>query len=424
MRKALFLTRQFPPFVTSGASRAWKFALNLPPFGWEPIVVAPPEIAGLEEARPASLPMPPVSRTGPAIDLGGLGAWEREAVLLGRGLHTLKPLAARLSSLFSDDPEGAAWQRGAAAEVERLLSEHSDIEMLYAQGPPLQPLMLALDIARRRHLTVLLDIASPLDPAMPPPGTRGQSAAAKAEERVLLSGLPMIVPSRALKEYFLKKYQGRLSNGLMTIVPPGYDAAHPSFGASSAAPSSSIMRWVFHVGALSKRDLKAFTAGVVAFAKNEGLGPDNAQLHFMGEGAQEVFRWSAKSALAPMIAMEPGSGMLQELECCRKADIFCTVLGSAPVDAFIVPDRMIDALGMRRPLCCVAPSGVLERLVLDAGGLVAPCGEVGLMAAMMGNMAAQWRSRTLRGAPDELLRKYAVGSVLHEMVGAIKLQYV
>ena len=424
MRKALFLTRHFPPFVTSGASRAWKFALNLPAFGWEPIVVAPPDIAGLDDAGLAGVPMPALSRTGPEIDVSGLGAWEREEFLLGGELPTSKSLRARISSIFSEDPEGAAWQRSASKEVDRLLAGHSDIEMLYAQGPPFHPLMLALDIARRHHLTVLLDIASPLDPAMPPPGTTRKSVAAKAEERILLSGLPMIVPSRALKEYFLKKYQGRLPNNLMTIVPPGYDAAHPSFGTSQAARASSVMRWAFLVGALPKRDLKAFTAGLLAFTKSEGMTPDNAQLAFMGEGAQDIFQWSAKSALAPMISLEPGKGMVGELDLCRKADIFCTVLGSAPTDAFIVPDRMIDALGMRRPLCCVAPSGVLERLVLDAGGMTAPSGDAGKMAEMFGSMAGQWRARCLRGAPDEVLRKYAIGSVLHEMVGAIKLQYI
>ena len=424
MRKALFLTRYFPPFVTSGASRAWKFALNLPAYGWEPIVVAPPAIAGLEAELPGALPMPEVCRTGPELDVSGFGAWDREELLLGKGLPALRPLAARLSGLFSEDHEGVAWERSAAAEADRLLSEHPDIEMLYAQGPPLQPLTLALEIARRRHLTVLLDITAPLDPAMPPPGTTRQSAAAKAEEKILLSGLPMITPTRALKEYFLKKYQGRLPNGLMTIVPPGFDAAHTSFGSTAERSPSSVMRWVFHVGALSKKDLKAFADGLLAFAKADGLTPVNAQLDFIGEGAKELFRWSTKSVLATMISADPGRGLAGELELCRKAEIFCTVLGSAPSDACIVPDRMVDVLGMRRPLCCVAPSGVVERLVLDAGGLTALPGDAVRMGEMFGIMAGMWRDRSLRGAPDEVLRKYSVGSVLHEMVEAIKLQYV
>jgi hypothetical protein len=424
VRKALFLTRYFPPFVTSGASRAWKFALNLPDYGWEPIVVAPPAISGLEAEMPGALPMPAVCRTGPELDVSGFGAWDREELLLGKGLPAPRPLAARLSGLFSEDQEAVAWERGAAAEADRLLSEHPDIEMLYAQGPPLQPLTLALEIARRRHLTVLLDITAPLDPAMPPPGTNRQSAAAKAEEKILLSGLPMITPTRALKEYFLKKYQGRLPNGLMTIVPSGYDAAHPSFGSIAGGSPFSVMRWVFHVGVLSKKDFKAFAGGLVAFAKDYGLTPVSAQLDFIGEGAKELFRWSAKSALESMISADPGRGLAGELELCRKADIFCTVPGSAPSDACIVPDRMVDALGMKRPLCCVAPSGVVERLVLDAGGLTVLPGDAGRIAEMFGTMTGMWHARSLRGAPDEILRKHSVGSVLHEMVEAIKLQYV
>jgi hypothetical protein len=424
VRKALFLTRHFPPFVTGGASRVWKLALNLPAFGWEPIVVAPPGIAGLEDAAKADLPMPAVCRTGPDIDAGGVGAPDREALLLGRELSIRRPLPARLTSLFSENPEGAAWEKRAANEIDRLLSEHSDIEMLYAQGPPLQPLTLALEIARRRHLTVILDIIAPLDPAMPPPGTTRQSAAARAEETILLSGLPMITPTRPLKEYFLKKYQGRLSHDSMTIVPPGYDAAHPSFATTSEPPSSQVMRCFLLIGELSKRDLKAFAGGLEDFVKSDGITAANAQFALSGEGAQALSRWLSKSSIAPMIYHEPGRGLAGELDLCRKADIFCAVLGSAPSDACILPDRLVDALGMRRPLCCVAPPGAAERMVLDAGGMTAPARDAGRIAEMFRGMAGMWRARSLRGAPDKVLRRYAIGSVLHEMVGAIKPQYV
>jgi hypothetical protein len=424
VRKALFLTRQFPPFVTSGASRVWKFALNLPSIGWEPIVVAPPAIAGLYDTPSPGLPMPALCRTGPDIDAGGLGEWDRHALLLGRDVPLLRPLSARLSGLFSEDPAGVAWERSAAREVERLLGEHDDIEMLYAQGPPLQPLTLALEIARRRHLTVILDITAPLDPAMPPPGTAKQTAAARAEEQILLSGVPMITPTRALKEYFLKKYQGRLPNGLMTIVPNGCDVARPSPVSRSAGSSFSVMSWVFLVGTLSKREIKAFMEGIEAFVEAEGLTGAAAQFSFIGEGVQELLRWSARSPHASMFSMEPGKGLLEELELCRKADIFCAVLSSAPVDECIVPDRLVDALGMRRPLCCVAPSGTVDRLVLEAGGMTAPPGDAGKISEMFRAMAGQWYVRTLRGASDEMLRKHAVGTVLHEMADAIKMQYV
>ncbi|NTU58519.1 MAG: glycosyltransferase family 4 protein [Chlorobiaceae bacterium] len=424
MRKALFLTRHFPPYVTSGASRAWKFALNMPIIGWEAVVVSQPAVAGLDEGSGSSLPMPTLFRTGPDVDLSKLGQEERRDYLSGREVPSLRSFASRMTGIFSDDPEGAEWERGARKEAERLLAEHGDIEILYAQGPPLQPLRLALDIARQRSLTVILDIASPLDPAMPPPGTSKPSAAAKAEEEIMMSGVPMIVPSRAMKEYFLKKYQGRLSNGSMTIVPNGFDDTNRLPAALKQGQLPSAMRMAFWIGEMEKRELKAFIAGLEAFCRSCGIAATGAQLLFIGEGTDALARRMARSPILPIILFDPGNGLAAELDLCRKADFFCSVQGSSPADECLVPDRLLDAMGMRRPICCVAPQGVAEKLVLDAGGITAPPGDEARISEMLATMTGMQQSRTLRAAPEEVLKKNSIAASLREMADAIRVQYV
>jgi len=425
VRKALFLTRNFPPLVTGGASRAWKFASNLAMIGWEPVVVAPPAVAAMAAALPSgSNRVDEVHRTGPEIDASKLDVNDTNALLHGQPVVSFLPFTARISGLFRDDSDGAAWEKSAAVLVEKLLSEQPDIDMLYAQGPPVEPLMLALETAKKHHLTVVLDITAPLDPAMPEPGASGSSSAAEVEARVLLSGVPMITPTRVLKEYFLKKYIGRLDHGSMTIVTPSFDDSHPAYRKPVAKASVAAMRIALLADELPKADIKAFIAGLEVWVKSDGIGPGDLELTLFGSGVSEVVRHAAKSPLKPMLAPDMAGGIGDQLEHCRKADLFCVLLGRTPASASTVPDRLVDALGMGLPLCAVLPEGAAARLVTEAGGMTAPAGDANAITGLFREIASAWRTRALSGAPEEIRQRYSITSVIHELTRAIAAQHV
>ncbi|MBN1928355.1 MAG: hypothetical protein JW764_02265 [Chlorobiaceae bacterium] len=426
MRKALILTRHFPPYVTSGASRAWKFASNLSAIGWEPVVIAPPAIMDMPAGvQSGANTVPAVHRTGPEIEAGGLDAAGRNALL-----HGGQPLAAlnnslksMLSGLFKENSGGALWEKSAAVLIDRLLDEEPEIDLLYAQGPPLEPLGLALETARKRPITVVLDITAPLDPAMPPPGSSASSDAAEAEERILLSGVPLLTPTRHLKEYFLQKYRGRLDHGLVTIVPPAFDGSHPAFGRRLADASGTALRIALLVEELPKGELKALVAGLEAWLKG-GVPAGGVELLLLGAGASELLRRAAGKPLEKLLTPDDACGLDSELMLCRKAALFCVVQSSAAASASTVPDRLADALGMGLPLCAIAPDGAASRLVLDAGGLHAPARDAGAIAELFRAMVSGWSARTLQGALEELRQKHEITGVMRALTGAIASQPV
>lgn len=425
MRKALILTRNFPPFVNGDASRVWKIASNLPEIGWVPVVVAQPAVAGQESSVPAgSERIIEVHRTGPDIDVSKLEAPEINALLHGRDVAVLRPLAARLTGLFRDGHDRADWQKGAAALVEKLLAENPEIEMLYAQGPPLAPLMLALETARKHHLTVVLDITAPLDPSMPEPGASASSAAAQAEERIMLSGVPMTTTTRALKEYFLKKYFGRLDHGAMTIVPPSFDPSHPIFRQPAAKARDGVLRIALLIDEMPKAELKAAVAGIEAWIKSDGINPGDVEFMSFGEGVDELLRCTAKSPINALLTPPAGGRTGDQLGQCRQAGLFCAMLGGTAPNTCTIPDRLVDALGMGLPLCGILPEGPASKLVAEAGGVTASAGDAAAIAEMFRNMRAAWRSGTLRGAPAELAARHLVGDVIQELTRAIAGQYV
>lgn len=425
MRKSLILTRNFPPLATGDASRVWKIASNLATIGWDPVVVAPPAVAGAElSLSSGASKVTAVHRTGPGIDGSKLEPAEMNALLHGKPLPVVRSITSRFTGLFRDGHDGDAWKQGAALQVAKLLEENPEIDMLYAQGPPVEPLLLALETARKHNLAVVLDITAPLDPDMPGPGPASSSPAARAEGEILLSGVPMITTTRALKEYFLKKYIGRLDHGAMTIVPNAFDSTHPAFGADVPSARNGAMRIALYIGDLPKPDLKAFIEGLDSWVGSDRVGDGDVEITMFGDGAADMAQRVRKSPAGQLLAFDLGGGIGRQLELCRNADLCGAVLGRTPSGARILPDRLVDALGMGRPLMGSLPEGVAANLVQEAGGATAQAGDHRATAALFRSQLAAWRSGTLAVPPAGLISRYAITGAMQELTRAIAPQYV
>lgn len=424
MSKVLILTRNFPPYVTGGASRAWKFATNFAAIGWEPVVVAPPAITGMSAVVSSGAnPVKELHRTAPEIDAGELDAATRCTLLHGQEVPGMNlPFPGKQVRQFKSVTDGPLWQKSAAATVEQLLEQYPEIDLVYAQGPPLEPLMIALDVARKHSLNLMLDITAPLDPAMPAPGASRSSAAAKAEELILLSGVPLLTPNRFLKEYFLKKYPGRLDYNHVTIVPPAFDPSHPAFRRRAAGASGTVLRIALLVESLPKGDLKALLSGLEAWLRADSIAAGGVELSLSGDGAPELLRRAAKKPIRQLFVLDETGGIDRELERCRNTAFFCAVLGNSAASTAIMPDRLIDALGMGLPLCAVAPEGEASRLVIESGGMSAPAGNAGAITELFRTMASGWSFGNLQAAPDWLRQKHEISAVMRELRRAIASQ--
>lgn len=426
MRKALFLTRNFPPYVMSGASRAWKFASNLTSIGWEPVVIAPPSIKGMDGRVKSGInPVPTILRTADDIDAGAFDALSRNELLHGLDAPVSpSSLTARLTGLFRSSSDGDAWEKNAAAIVERLLAEQPEIDLLYAQGPPLEPLRLALATARRHTLAVILDITAPLDPSMPRSGASGTSAAAEAEAQLLLSGVPLLTPTRNLKEYFLKKYHGRLDHNLVTIVAPAFDASHAAFRQQSEAQSDTSLRIALQVDELPRAELKALITGLDGWLRTDGIAAGGVEIMLLGAGAPALLNRVARKPLEKLLTIDPVGGIDSELGQCRKAAAFCAVMGGTQAGAGIIADRLVDALGMGLPLYAIAPEGAASRLVLDAGGMISPSGNADAIMELFRTMASAWSFRSRQSSPGHLRQKHDISLVMKDLTRAIAGQPV
>ncbi len=423
MRQALFLTRDYPPYVSNGSSRAWKLANNLSEIGWVPFVVAPPSISGVDGGADAGKDHTAgLFRVGAPVSPAKLKPEAMNDLLHGNASRSLRPVNSRF---FGRSQGGAAWAKAAAAEVEKLLEAHPDIDLLYAAGPPVEPLMLALETARKHSLSVVLDITGPLDPAMPAPGTLSNSREAHTESTILLSGVPMIMPTRALKEYFLKKYAGRLDHGLLTIVPPSFDgeAIASRKPARSDGPGSQF-RVALMVGEQPGADCKALLKGIESWIRMDGIRQGDIELLVFGEGAFTVSKRVGRNPIRQFLKIDLACGLAGQYEHCRNTDFFCVALGRQASNSCMLPERLVELAGMGMPFGGIVPDGSALRFLEEVGGWYAAAGDPSAIADMFRSVSACRRDRTLSGVSAETIGNYAARAVVREMTQAIAIQPV
>ena len=397
MKKALFLCMNFPPMMTEGASRAFKLASSLPELGWEPVVIAFHAVSG-----PEAEPLPfDVHYVGQEVSLP-----DHDAERLFRFLHGLPqkrgafPKFGKMRLKTGSWKNG--WERKARAIARQVLLDNPDVEMIYAQAPPFAPHRLALELSGKHNLPVVFDCISSF-------------AADKLEMTIMHSGHCVVMPSRDLKEFFLRKYREELSHGDISIVKNGFDPKVLQ-AVDMGQDAGGLMRWVFHVEMVEEGDLKHFFSSLSSFAQSLLAERERFSFAFTGAGSANIRRYLKKYGIEDFVEAKHVCSHREELELCMRADIYCLVLGRAGGHEVFVPERLYDVLGMNTSLAGVLPEGLSRQLILDVGGRAAPIDSSGKIADFLLDTLYLWRSRELPVVSDAAARNYQIQSAMQELL--------
>ena len=397
MKKVLFLCMNFPPMMTEGSSRAFKLASSLPEVGWEPVVIAFHSVSGPEIEQ---LPFD-VHYVGQEVSLS-----DHDAEQMFRFVHGLPQRKRAFPKFGKTRLKTGAWKNGwekkARAVAGQVLLDNPDVEMIYAQAPPFSPHRLALELSGKHNLPVVFDCI-------------GSFAADKLEMTVMLSGHCVVMPSRDLKELFLRKYREELSHGDISIVKNCFDPkALQTVGVKQDA--GALMRWVFHIEMAEDGDLKRFFSGLSTFTQSSHAGREKLSFVFTGAGSVAVGRYLKKYGLEDFVEAHHVCSQREELELCMRADVYCLVLGRAEGHEVFVPERLYDVLGMSTSLAGVLPEGLSRQLILDVGGRTVSIGSSGDIADFLQDTLYLWRSKQLPVVSDVVARDYHIQSAVQEFL--------
>lgn len=388
----------FPPMMTEGSSRAFKFASSMPSLGWEPVIIAFHTISGTEvEQWPFD-----VHYVGLEVSPSELSTEQLFRFVHGLPQKKLSFPKLGVNARLNAGVKGSGWKKDADTIAEHILHDNPDIEMIYAQGPPFTPHRLALELSEKHHLPVVFDCIGPFDDD-------------KLEMMIMFSGHCVIMPTREKKEVFLRKYRGELAHDDITIVRNGFDPeAFQALGVKQG--SGALMHWVFHIEMIGEKDLKAFFSGLSSFMESQPVARGAISLTFTGRGCAGIGRYLKKYGLNDLVGAGAVCSHLEELRLCRHADIFCVVLGKDKGSDGYVPERLYDVLGMHTPLAGVLPEGLTRQLLLDAGGRVASIDSTGEISGLLQDALYLWRSGQLPPVAESTVDRYRIRSAMQELL--------
>ncbi|MBI5800793.1 MAG: glycosyltransferase family 4 protein [Verrucomicrobia bacterium] len=224
----LMLAFEFPPLGGVGVQRSLKFAKYLPEHGVRPVVVTPDkesieavigparEAALLDELPAATgierVPCPPVRRGGSRI-----GDWLHQFFSLGEGL-------------------GRAWREPLLAAWPELVRREKP-DALYVSVPPFSMAPLAVELAQRSGLPLILDFRDNWSQwcCSPQPSWLHYRLTLRRERACLDAASAVVGVTRQLVEDLQRAHPG-VPAEKFHVVANGYDASLPDSPAARPAP--------------------------------------------------------------------------------------------------------------------------------------------------------------------------------------------
>ncbi|TNJ37777.1 glycosyltransferase family 4 protein [Prosthecochloris vibrioformis] len=348
MRKIMMLTRNFPPMMTEGSVRSYRFAMALQESGWEPLVIGPELPAGTGVIPRFDFT---VRYAGNGVEGDGEGL---EGVDLFRALRR-EPVSGldRLSRKLQAEQGGRSWEKQARQIATECMEEHGDIAALYAQAPPYDTVRLALELSRRYGLPLLPDQLWPC----------GGGSCRKDEELLIKAHHGLVVPTRYAKETLLKKYHGKVGHGDISVVP-GLSGCS---GVATGKRDHTGLRLLFLVAGGQPRGFtKVFSLLLGALGS---VLKDGERMMFAGPRSHEAAGVAVKAGNADAVDFPGGGTMEDELNACARADLCCMVLADPLPSAGYFPERLVDVLSCCMPVIAALPRGYDAKGPLDAGVL-------------------------------------------------------
>jgi hypothetical protein len=407
--------------MTEGSSRAFRIASHLPMYGWEPIVLAPPDflphVASVSGENGVK-----VYRTGEPISVESLDQYALAAFVRGERAPASGLVAKVFAGRTQADHPLSSWEEEAGALAETIMKEHQGIEAIYAQGPPVAPLALAVELSKKCSIPALFDLVAPLDSPFQFSGLTGmrQSELSKFEERLLTTGYTVITPNRPLKEYFLKKYHGRTAHAEISIVP---DFCHPFRTESRSIYSTGGNGRGFSVLLFLERvdgnDLKKFFSSLSGFRAGYIAASGHPEFIIVSRDRELTMKYVKKYRLEHAVELRCTISEEEELELCMKADAVGMIIGQHELNPLWLPQRLVDAAGMKKALFLAAPDGAAKQFCIESNGLSLSAGSSSAATEMFQTLSAQWSDGALLTADQELLSRYCVDRTLGDLAKII-----
>lgn len=390
MKQLLMIIPFFPPMAGGGVYRPLSFVRYLGDHGWQPTVVAPRGDSFWIRDEHLADAVPPACRVIRTDTLSGqslLSRLRRGSAASQRRSSRRFGAARRIASALLLPDTYRGWKPYALrAAREAVAAGHFDA--LYSTSPPETSHLVARKIHEETGLPWVADFRDPwMNLYLLDPPTRLHTMIHRRMERSVCRRAHVVVTTR-WHESVMRR---RCADGPgVTRIPNGYDGGEAE-SVAAVRPPDGPMR-ITHAGMLTqKRSAVGFLRGLRRFLHARPDAAGNVEVLFLGAREDENEHAVAGFGLSGMVRFADTRPHAETLKTERSSHILLLIKHTDPDYAGLVPGKLYEYIGLRRPILALVPDGEARDIVTRLNrGEVADQEREADVASAIGRMYDAW----------------------------------
>jgi glycosyltransferase involved in cell wall biosynthesis len=343
----------------SGVQRTLKFVKYLKNYGWEPTVITTGDVAYFahddslqKELDESGIRVIRVAGSDPNSLLSKKGTVKLPSEFVRKTFN-------RLSQIFFIPDNKLSWSKKAYKKsVELLANEHFDC--LFISGPPFSQFDAFSDIKKNHNIPLILDYRDLwIDSYFafyPTPYHRILHK--KKEYRALKAADSIIVTNRRLKEKLINTFKFLTFNDV-NIISHGFDQEDFDKYTAQPKPQNKLVLMysgIFLVYSTPEYFLKAFKQ--LSIERTDIAS--NIELHFVGFLRKENQKLIQKLKIQSFIKDHGYVNHAESIEKIKSADVLWFMVGKRKNIDTILPGKVYEYIGSRKPIIACVPEGAAK----------------------------------------------------------------
>jgi len=406
MKRLLMIIPFFPPMAGGGVYRPLSFVKYLPDYGWRTTVVAPRGDAfwirdeRLVDQIPESCEVIRTNTMSGQAMIARLRA-RRSSTSTGRPSQKRSSsgfsAARRLASFFLVPDSYAGW-RPFAVKAAMAAIAREPFDAIYSTSPPESSHLVALSVQRRTGLPWVADFRDPwMNLYLFKPPTPFHAAAHRRLERRVCRAAHAVVATKWHESHMINSYPDAAG---VTRISNGYDAAEAAVVASGEPPRDRFR--IVHAGMLTQnRTALPFLEGLhTLLDENPDFRP-RFEVLFVGAREDRNEQAVRSLGLGDVVQFHDTLPHDETLQLERRSHILLLIKHVNPDYEGMVPGKLYEYIGLRRPVLALAPDGEAARLVTELRrGVVVGQGDQHMLVETLAGLYRDFENGTLDGRFD------------------------
>jgi glycosyltransferase involved in cell wall biosynthesis len=251
------------------------------------------------------------------------------------------------------------WFPFALREAQRVLRQ-KPIDAIYSTSPPETSHLIAGRLHAFSKIPWVADFRDPwMNLYLLPTPTPLHARLHERLERRVCARASVVVASPWHRDLLATKYPGMKR---ATLIPNGYDPSHLDFATDIVPPPDRFQ--LVHAGMLTqKRSAVPFLKALRIFLDEVPGAPEKCRVIFLGPRESENDAAVEELGLSSIVSFRDTVPHGEALKIERGSHILVLIKHANPVYDGMVPGKLYEYIGVRRPILALAPEGEASRIV-------------------------------------------------------------